>query len=86
MAEIYSLSGDPIPEERVTPGEAHPLVVEALEKLLERARSGDMRGFACIYLYGDMATGGVLAGTRSFSLIGRMEDIKMEILDELAEG
>jgi hypothetical protein len=84
MAEIYNLDGEPVIAAEVTPGEPNPHVVSALEALLERARSGDMQGIAAVYLHTDGATGGVMAGLRNYALIGRMEEVKLDILDDLA--
>ena len=83
MAEIFNLQGEPMPIME-NPGEPVPSVVDALEKLLEKARAGEAVGLAAIYCYADGATGGFVTGRLTYSLIGRMEEVKMDILDELA--
>lgn len=83
MAEIYNLDGEPMPILE-NPGEPVPSVVEAIEKLLEKARAGEAVGLVAVYCYSDGATGGYVTGRMTYSLIGRMEDLKLDILDELA--
>lgn len=51
----------------IPPGEADPYLVEILEKMLARAKSGDLRalGYACCYLDGSHGVGWAGAdGTR----------------------
>lgn len=83
MAEIYNLDGMPMPIME-KPGEPVPSVVAALESILEKARAGEAVGIAVVYCYADGATGGVVTGRLTYSLIGRMEEVKLEMLDEMA--
>lgn len=93
MGEVYSIKGHKITDENVhLPPDDNDMVglcapvdsvVEALENLLEKAQNGEIISLVAVYVYSDNATGGVLSGSRSFSLVGRMEDVKREILDEL---
>jgi hypothetical protein len=48
---------------------ADPEVIEALESLLERARSGDLLGFVAFCFFAEGCTGTAFAGDRDFSAI-----------------
>lgn len=83
MAEIFNLQGEPMPIME-NPGEPVPSVVAALEGLLEKARAGQAVGIVTVYCYPDGATGGIIMGRLTYSMLGRLEELKMDVLDELA--
>lgn len=60
-------------------------VVELLEAFAEMARSGEIVGVVAVVAYHDEATGGRRAGFNSYSMVGRIEDLKQRILEDLAQ-
>ncbi len=46
-------------------------VIEALELVLERARRGEVQGILCAYVYRNGSTGAAVAGTQTYSMVGR---------------
>lgn len=81
MGDIVSLHGDAI----TPPGEPVPSVVEWAEELLERARSGEVKGIACAVLFADNATGTSMRGALNFAIVGRMQAMSIELIDHLED-
>jgi len=82
MTNVVNLSGEVVFP--TAPGEPDMNVVRELEDLLEKARSGEIVGIAASYTYRDYATGSKLTGVTSYSLVGRLEEVKADILKSLA--
>ena len=76
---VFGMHGAPI----ITPGTVLPEIVECLEDLLMRAKAGEIQCFCYAYVYGDGATGAGRRGLPSYSLIGRLEEVKINILQAL---
>lgn len=84
MAEIFTFNGAPLEEVvSLSVGEPHPMVVETLERLMDRAKAGEIIGIATVFITRD-ATGGMMAGMASYGMVGRLEDVKLQLLEELA--
>lgn len=81
MSNIVSLSG----KEVHPPGEVETNVVAELEDLLERARSGEINGIAVITHCADDATGNSLTGVVSWSMLGKIEKLKIGIYNSLTK-
>lgn len=81
MGKVVDMTG--CPADIRVPGTADPNVVEALERLLEMARSGEINSVCAVYAYHDGATNGFLHGYITYSLVGRLEDIKMGMVEKL---
>ena len=64
-------------------GESNPDVVKLLEEALERARSGDIQGFALAWTCVDDSTNWKLCGLISRGLIGTLEIAKFHIVAAL---
>lgn len=81
MATIVDMNGEPVSP----PGIGEPVegVVKAMERLLEKAKAGELCGFIMVYLHSDWATGGVMAGHMNYSLIGRLEELKIAAIEEM---
>lgn len=58
-------------------------VIAAAESLLALAKSGEIKGFHGVMIYFDDATGTKSTGVSTYSVVGRIEDLKREILDQL---
>lgn len=75
MAEVYSLSGEPIPI-----AEAQELVVDLLEEWLKKARNGDLVACVVVGRYADKDVGRDHAGMlTSYALLGAMQSATAEI-------
>lgn len=68
MNNVVGLRGQPV----VAAAEQQPLVIEQLEKVLERARSGDIQGVQIFTLHSDGLAGHWQAGLIQYSMIGMM--------------
>jgi hypothetical protein len=79
MGEIVGLRGKMVTDGR-TPEKP---VVDALEGLLARARTGEIVGITIAYEYFDGATGCDTQGVVSYKMIGRIERSKLYILSQL---
>lgn len=79
MSNIVNLRGE-VP---ASAGEPQPDLIEALEDLLERARSGEVQGVSMAYIYRDMAVShGAYGQTNAVALLGAL----YRELQTLAEG
>jgi hypothetical protein len=65
------------------PGKPAPEVVALAEKLLELARSGEIIGLIAVYLHSDMATDAAMDGQMQMNMVGRVEAVKMQLLELL---
>ena len=85
MGTIHNIStGAQLDEAEVLESRVvNPGVVEALETALEMARSGEMRGVALVYAYPDGATGVMRRGAQTYSMVGRIDAMKLAILNDL---
>lgn len=81
MSNVVNMHGEPA--DITPPGTPDPDIVEQLEMMLELARSGEMNGLMVAWTYHDGATNGASKGYLSYSLVGRMEEVKMNLLDKL---
>ena len=77
--KVVSLRGSEI----TLPGEPVPAVVEALEKLLEAAQSGDVQGFAVAVMHADSSTSTRRAGIHGRALVGALEIVKLDLAAEV---
>ena len=75
---VVSIKGEPIPE----PGKPVPELVEHLEKLLERARSGEVTGVAYAVLYRDDLTSFCPVGRIRRSLLGALTMLQYALCKE----
>lgn len=82
MDKVVSLKGDPIHDPR-TPDET---VIRECERLLEEAKSGEVIGVAYATYYFDKSTNGRRAGTVSYSLVGRCENLKAILLSDMEKA
>lgn len=80
MSEIVSIRGEPLPEPRAP----NPALVELARVFLALAESGELQGAIISGLYWDDATYGMRAGRLNYSVIGRLEDLKLRTLDDLS--
>ena len=76
-AKVVSLRG----EEILPPGEPRPAVVEALERALEAARSGEIIGVAAVFNHSDDTTTSASIGRRDRATIGLLEIMKAGLVD-----
>ncbi|PNG26943.1 LptE family protein [Methylocella silvestris] len=75
--KVISLRGDIIPP----PSEPNPTVVEELERLLEAARSGEIRGFAGAYVHRDKVVSYSYAGSvGSYAMLGGVDCLKERLI------
>lgn len=68
-----------------SPGEPVPEVIEALEKLLDMARSGQLAGISYVVVWSDECVGSVAKGTRTRSMIGELEILKVGLVRGFTE-
>ena len=68
MSNVRTIRGGVAPEAR----EVNPDVIEAIEDLLQRARSGDLQGVICIGTHHDRTSGWVNAGWCYPATIGQL--------------
>jgi hypothetical protein len=69
--------------EILQPGEPHPAVVDILEDLLERARSGEIVAISAAVMNADKSAGRYHAGQISYTLLGALETLKVKIASDL---
>lgn len=65
-------------------GDANPDLVAALERLLERAKSGDIVSIACAVMHNDKSAAYKCVGVTSYSLLGALrlaENVVIESFD-----
>lgn len=67
-AEVVGIRGDPV----VAAAERRQQVIDQLEELLERAKSGDIQGVQIVTLHSDGTVGYWPGGLIQYNLIGRM--------------
>ncbi len=72
MSDVVNMGGEPL-----NTGQPVPTVVEALEDLLERARSGDVIGIAVAVTHHDnLASYQVNGANGSYSILGAIDVIR----------
>lgn len=76
-AKVVSLRGGEI----LPPGEPRPAVVEALERALEAARSGEIIGVVAVFNHCDDTTTGASQGRRDRQTIGMLEIMKAGLVE-----
>lgn len=82
MADVISLSGDPI----APSGGVSEQCVEELERLLQMARNGEIKGFACTAVHSDNSGSYTISGfVGGYSMLGACEAMKSELL-AIVEG
>ena len=80
--KVVSLTGSPIPR----PGAPSERLIEWMEAMLERAKAGEVIGFAGAALHADKAaTFHIVGFTGGFSMLGAM-DCAHRRLVEIADG
>lgn len=80
MSEIVSLYGQTVPQERVV----RAGVVEALERALEQARSGEVQGIALAMLHADGLGSYALCGcVGAYSLLGAATAVRDALSEEV---
>ncbi len=80
MAEIVAFrKGDAVP----VPGQPNPDVVEALEAMLEQARSGEIHGLRMIVLHTNGTASGVARGLLNYSMVGMVHSMSVDMVAEL---
>ncbi|WP_395667256.1 hypothetical protein [Methylocella sp.] len=74
---VIGLRGDFAPP----PAEPNATVVEELERLLEAARAGEIRGFAGAYVHRDKVVSYSYAGSvASYAMLGGLDCVKERLL------
>lgn len=68
------------------PGEINAETVAELEKLLERAKSGDVQSVAVAFLHGDGAVCCTYGGAIPYSLIGKLVEMTNYLAAEKASN
>ena len=82
MSEVVSLWGQPIGEREV-----QPMLVEALEKMLEQARSGEIVGAALVKLHCDgLGSWDVAGKVGGYSLLGAADCAHACLLEMARNG
>lgn len=79
MSKVVTLTGDPVND----PRESREDVIEVAERLLDMAKSGEINGLFCVVRYHDESTGLFRRGVQTWALLGRIEQLKSAVLDEL---
>lgn len=78
MSEIHSIFGGRIAPE----GGVSEQCVEELERLLEMAKSGEIKGFAGVSLHADNSGSYTICGfIGGYSMLGAAECMRSELLD-----
>jgi hypothetical protein len=77
--KVVGLRGQPIIDRR----EPVKAVIDIAEDIAERARNGEIKGIAVAYIYSDEGTGCQLGGEVSYGTMGRLDSLKVDILNEL---
>lgn len=81
-SNVISLSGDPI-----NSVVANETCVRVLEEWLERAKSGEVIGFAIVGRHHDQAGSFAIAGSiGGYSMLGALETAKADIVEILRNG
>lgn len=78
---VVYLSGEPA----LPPGEPVPDVIAWAEGFLERALAGEVIGFCTVVTYGDGGCGSAIRGQVSYSMVGYIEQAKLDILKSLED-
>jgi hypothetical protein len=77
--EVVGIKGQPV----VDPRQPDENAIAGAEWLLEQCKSGEVSGFAIVVGYSDSATGKMKAGVMTVSMLGRLEIMKMDIVQDL---
>jgi hypothetical protein len=77
MSKVVGLRGRVVTETR----EPNDAAIREAEGLLERCRSGEVCGFVAVVQYFDNSAGQMQAGLMGYSTVGRLEGLKLEILE-----
>ena len=78
MSKVTSIHGCSVPEA----GEPQPLLVEFLEELLERARSGELQGLGTVSFWRDRTTSWTHRGLAgSFSQVGAAAMLQKHLME-----
>ncbi len=81
-AKVVSLRGEAYGQ----PGEVNAFVVKELEWLLEAAKAGQVNGLAFVSHWADKSgVGHCHAGHVSYSMVGKLELLKSQMLRTLSE-
>ena len=77
--KVVHIRGEPVTDIRVP----DPDVIAKLEYLLEQAKSGEITGICGVMHYYDSTTGRFYKGIVSYAVVGRLETVKLSILEDL---
>jgi len=69
--------------EGINKSKTDPKIIERLEELLESAKSGDLASVMIIDLYFDGTCGSGWAGPPNMQMVGHMEELKLDFLNEI---
>jgi len=75
MGDVFTLGGASLRE-------ASKSVVSALERVIERAKSGDIDGVVVVYSFADGSSGYERTGMYGHSVVGALERAKFSVLAE----
>jgi hypothetical protein len=67
----------------VDPRQPLKAVIDIAEEIADLARTGEIKGLAVVCAYFDDGSRGLAAGELSYSMVGRIEQIKGNILEAL---
>jgi len=77
MSDVFPIHGG------VTHRKANALTVEALERLLEKAKSGEIIGVAAAFVYGDFSASFMSGGVMNNALIGSITRLNAAMIEGL---
>lgn len=80
VSSVVSLTGAPVVDKRKPDEE----VIAVARRILELAEAGELRGMMVSGLCHDDASYGIRVGLLNYTVIGRLEELKMLTLEDLA--
>ena len=82
MGDVVGLRGRDV----FTAGEPREDVIQLAEWLLEAAKAGEVVGLHTVFVYRDECTGARQAGWESYAVAGRLDSLKMAVIESLGES
>jgi hypothetical protein len=79
LTKVVSMRGTVLP----TPGEPVPEVVETIERILEMARAGEIKGIGYCLEHADSSVSADLKGEVGYKLLGKTIYLQHWIMDSL---
>lgn len=79
MSNVVNLSG----EEIMVPGESSEELVKTIEKLLERAKSGDLHGIHAVMVHSDQCVSSVSTLKPTYRAIGALVTMVSDLAKEM---